>query len=91
MLRIPPNVVVPTDQLLVSVDGAMILMTILSNVKNVIPVIPIRKNFSLKTKGNNVRKEQGLLQLGNCKMNSQNIKIFDDLTEGKSKTMEERY
>ncbi len=33
MLRIPPNVVVPTDQLLVSVDGAMILMTILSNVK----------------------------------------------------------
>ena len=54
-------------------------------------MIPIRKNFSIKTKGNNVRKEQGLLQLGNCKMNSQNIKIFDDLTEEQKKANQKQW
>ena len=48
---------------------------------NVTPVIPVRNNFSVKTKGSDVRKQQGLLQLGNCKMNLKNIKIFDDLTK----------
>ena len=48
---------------------------------NVIPAIPVRKNFSIKTKGNIARKEQGLIQLGNCEMNPENLKTFDNLTE----------
>ena len=49
--------------------------------QNVTPVIPVRNNFSVKTKGSDVRKQQGLLQLGNCKMNLKNIKMFNDLTK----------
>jgi hypothetical protein len=30
--------------------------------RNVTPVIPVRNNFSVKTKGSDVRKQQGLLQ-----------------------------
>ena len=87
------NVVVPADQLLVSADGAYDSNDNFEQCKkkDVIPVIPIRKNFSIKTKGNNVRKEQGLLQLGNCKMNSQNIKIFDDLTEEQKKANQKQW
>ena len=36
-------------------------------------IIPVRKNFSGKAKGSTARKEQGLIQLGNCKMNRKNI------------------
>ncbi len=87
------NVVVPADQLLVSADGAYDSNDNFEQCKkkDVIPVIPIRKNFSIKTKDNNVRKEQGLLQLGNCKMNSQNIKIFDDLTEEQKKANQKQW
>ena len=49
--------------------------------QNVIPIIPVRKNFSIKTDGSTARKEQGLLQLGNCKMNHKNVKMFNSLTE----------
>ena len=34
--------------------------------QNATPIISVRKNFSIKTKGSKSRKEQGLLQLGNC-------------------------
>ena len=44
-------------------------------------VIPVRKNFSVKTDGSIIRKEQGLIQLGNCKMNPKNVKMFNQLTE----------
>ena len=46
--------------------------------RNVIPVIPVRKNFSGKAKGSTVRKKQGLIQLGNCEINKKNIKMFND-------------
>ncbi len=49
--------------------------------QKVIPIIPVRKNFSMKTNGSVTRKKQGLLQLGNSKMNLENIKMFNDLTE----------
>jgi len=48
---------------------------------NVIPVIPIRKNFSGKANGSTARKKQGFIQLGNCKINRKNVKIFNSLTE----------
>ena len=48
---------------------------------NVIPVIPVRKNFSGKANGSTIRKEQGFLQLGNCKINRKNVKMFNQLTE----------
>ena len=37
--------------------------------RNVIPAIPIRKNFSGKANKSTARKEQGFIQLGNSKMN----------------------
>ncbi len=48
--------------------------------RNVIPIIPIRKNFSGKAKGSTARKKQGFMQLGNCKMNRKNVKMFNHLT-----------
>lgn len=49
--------------------------------RNLIPVIPVRKNFSGNAKGSTARKKQGLIQLGNCKINYKNIKMFNQLTE----------
>ena len=53
--------------------------------KNVTPVIPVRKNFSVKTGGGTARKEQGLAQLGNCggscSTSRKNIRMFGQLTE----------
>ena len=75
--------VLPSEELSVGCDGAYDSNDNFNECEkqNVIPVIPVRKNFSPNTKGSDVRKQQGLLQLGNCKMNHENIKIFDDLTE----------
>ena len=75
--------VTSSEELSVGCDGAYDSNDNFDECKknNVIPVIPVRKNFSVKTKGSDVRKQQGLLQLGNCKMNLNNIKIFDNLTE----------
>ena len=48
---------------------------------NVIPVIPVRKNFSGKANGSTTRKEQGFIQLGNCKINHKNERMLNSLTE----------
>ena len=71
------------DELFVGADGAYDSNDNFETCEkqNVTPVIPVRKNFSIKTDGSVIRKEQGLIQLGNCKMNDKNIKIFDHLTE----------
>ncbi len=78
-----PNVVVPSDELCVSADGAYDSNENFKQCKkyNIIPVIPIRKNFSGKANGNIARKEQGFIQLGNCKINHKNERIFNLLTE----------
>ncbi|MBA4718970.1 MAG: IS5 family transposase [Nitrosopumilus sp.] len=75
--------VVPSEELLVGCDGAYDSNDNFDECEkqNVTPVIPIRKNFSVKTKGSDVRKKQGLLQLGDCKINHKNVKMFNDLTE----------
>ena len=52
-----------------------------SKKQNVIPAIPVRKNFSGKSKGSTARKQQGLIQLGNCKTNLKNVKMFNQLTD----------
>jgi hypothetical protein len=77
-----PNVI-QSDELHIGADGAYDSNENFDKCKksNVIPVIPVRKNFSLKTDGSAVRKEQGLIQLGNCKMNHKNMKTFSQLTE----------
>jgi hypothetical protein len=77
-----PNVIL-SDELSVGCDGAYDSNDNFDECKqqNVIPAIPVRKNFSIKTDGNVTRKEQGLMQLGNCKMNPKNVKIFNQLTE----------
>lgn len=59
--------------------------------KNINPVIPVRKNFSPYTKGNKTRKEQGLVQLGNCEMNPENVEMFDKLTEEQKKENQKQW
>ena len=49
--------------------------------RNVIPIISVRKNLSCKSKGSAARKQQGLIQLGNYKINRKNIKMFNQLTD----------
>ena len=77
-----PNVI-QSNELHVGVDGAYDSNENFDECRqqNTIPVIPIRKNFSIKTDGSTARKEQGLIQLGNCKMNPKNVKMFNQLTE----------
>lgn len=77
-----PNVL-QSDEMYVGADGAYDSNDNFDECKkrNVIPVIPVRKNFSGKAKGSTARKEQGLIQLGNCKMNRKNIRMFNQLTE----------
>jgi hypothetical protein len=77
-----PNVV-QSDEMYVGADGAYDSNDNFDECRkqNVIPAIPVRKNFSGKAKGNTARKEQGLIQLGNCKINRKNIKMFNHLTE----------
>jgi hypothetical protein len=77
-----PNVVL-SDELYVGCDGAYDSNENFETCKkrNVIPIIPVRKNFSGKAKGSTVRKQQGLIQLGNCKINRKSIKMFNDLTD----------
>jgi len=72
-----------SDNLCVGLDGAYDSNDNFDKCKqqNVIPIIPVRKNFSIKTDGSIARKEQGLLQLGNCKMNAKNVEMFNQLTE----------
>jgi len=72
-----------SEQLFVGADGAYDSNNNFKTCKkqNVIPVIPVRKNFSIKTDGSIARKEQGFIQLGNCKMNDKNIEMFDKLTK----------
>ena len=75
--------VTSSEELFIGCDGAYDSNNNFDECKknNVTPVIPVRSNFSVKTKGSDVRKQQGFLQLGNCKMNLKNIKIFDNLTK----------
>ena len=77
-----PNVV-PSEKLSVGCDGAYDSNDNFDECtqQNVIPAIPVRRNFSIKTEGGVTRKEQGLMQLGNCKINHKNIKMFNQLTE----------
>ena len=77
-----PNVI-QSEKLSVGADGAYDSNENFDECdkQNVIPVIPVRKNFSLKADGSIIRKEQGLRQLGNCKMNHKNMKMFSQLTE----------
>ena len=77
-----PNVI-QSDKLSVGADGAYDSNENFDECKknNVIPVIPVRRNFSIKTDGSVTRKEQGLMQLGNCKMNPKNVETFSQLTE----------
>jgi len=74
-----------SDDISVGADGAYDSNENFEECKkyNVIPVIPIRKNFSGKANGSTTRKEQGFLQLGNCKINRKNVKMFNSLTEEK--------
>ena len=82
-----------SEELLVGADGAYDTNDNFKECekKNVIPIIPVRKNFSPKTKGNKLRKEQGLLQLGHCEMNAENIKMFDGLTEQQRKENQKQW
>ncbi len=77
-----PNVE-KSEELLVGADGAYDSNENFDECKqqNIIPAIPVRRNFSIKTDGSVTRKEQGLMQLGNCKMNPKNIEMFSQLTE----------
>ncbi len=77
-----PNVTA-SDELCVGADGAYDSNENFKHCKenDVIPVIPIRKNFSYKKDGDITRNEQGLIQLGNCKINRKNKQAFDKLTE----------
>lgn len=77
-----PNVQ-KSEELIVGADGAYDSNDNFDECKkqDVIPAIPVRKNFSTKTKGSTARKEQGLLQLANCKLDEKNIDLFNQLTE----------
>ena len=77
-----PNVE-QSEELLVGCDGAYDSNDNFEECskQNAISIIPVRKNFSIKTDGSITRKQQGVLQLGNCKMNPKNLKIFDQLPE----------
>lgn len=77
-----PNAI-SSDELCVSADGAYDSNENFEQCKkyNVIPVIPVRKNFSGKANGSTARKKQGFLQLGNCKINCKNEWAFNLLTE----------
>jgi len=77
-----PNVM-PSENLCVGGDSAYDSKENFDECKqqNVIPVIPIRKNFSGNAKGSTARKEQGFLQFGNCKINRKNAKMFNSLTK----------
>ena len=77
-----PNVE-KSEELVVGCDGAYDSNNNFETCEkqNVIPAIPVRKNFSGKAKGNTARKQQGLIQLGNCKINHKNIKMFNQLTD----------
>ncbi len=56
-----PNVK-KSKELLVGCGGAYVLMIILKCKKrNVIPIVPTRKNFSGKAKDSTARKKQGLI------------------------------
>ncbi len=81
-IRDSPNVK-SYDDLCVGADGAYDSNENFEQCKkyNVIPVIPVRKNFSGKAKGSTARKKQGFLQLGNCKINCKNEWAFNRLTE----------
>ncbi len=77
-----PNVTA-SDELCVGADGAYDSNEHFKHCKenDLIPVIPIRKNFSYKKDGDTTRNEQELIQLGNCKINRKNKQVFDKLTE----------
>ncbi len=77
-----PNVQ-KSEEMIVGADGAYDSNDNFDECKkqDVIPAIPVRKNFSTKTKGSTARKEQGLLQLANCKLDEKNIDLFNQLTE----------
>ena len=85
--------VTSSEELSVGCDGAYDSNDNFDECKknNVIPVIPVRKNFSVKAKGSDVRKQQGLLQLGNCKINPDNIKSFGNLTEEQKKQNQKQW
>ncbi len=87
-----PNVE-KSEELLVGADGAYDSNDNFKECKkqNVIPVIPVRKNFSVKTKGSDVRKKQGLLQLGNCKLDEKYIEMFNQLTEEQKKENQKQW
>jgi len=77
-----PNII-QSNELYVGADGAYDSNENFDECRqqNIIPAIPVRKNFSIKTDGSIMRKEQGFIQLGNCKMNPKNVKMFNQLTE----------
>jgi len=77
-----PNVET-SDELCIGCDGAYDSKDNFDQCKknNVTPAIPVRRNFSGKSKGSTARKEQGFMQLGNCKINHKNVKMFNSLTE----------
>lgn len=79
-----PNVE-KSEELLVGCDGAYDSNDNFKTCEkqNIIPAIPVRKNFSIKTKGSTARKEQGLRQLGNCKLDDKNIENFEQITKEK--------
>jgi len=78
-----------SEELLVGADGAYDSNDNFETCEknNVIPAIPVRKNFSIKTKGNIIRKKQGLMQLGNCKLDDKNMEMFNQLQKNKRKTI----
>lgn len=87
-----PNVK-PPDNLCVGADGAYDSNENFEGRKkqNVTPVIPVRRNFSVKAGGSTARKKQGLLQLGNCKLNRSDINMFGQLTkEQKTQNQQQR-
>ena len=87
-----PNVV-PSDEMCVGADGAYDSNENFEQCKkyNVIPAISVRKNFSGKANGSTVRKEQGFIQLDNCKINHKNERIFNSLTEEQKSENQKRW
>jgi len=81
-IDLSPNVKI-SDNISVGADGAYDSNENFDQCKkyNVIPVIPVRKNFSGKANGSTARKKQGFIQLGNCKINYKNERMFNLLTE----------
>ena len=82
-----------SEELLVGADGAYDSNDNFETCEknNVIPAIPVRKNFSIKTKGNIIRKEQGLMQLGNCKLDDKNMEMFNQLIEEQKKDNQKQW